>query len=39
MEMVIEALEASGEAIAVDRGALRRARGVIEPSLGHPLRA
>lgn len=39
MEMVIEALEASGEAIPVDREALRRARGVIEPSLGHPLRA
>lgn len=39
MEMVIEALEASGEAIPVDREALRRARAVIEPSLGHPLRA
>lgn len=39
MEMVIEALEAAGEAIGVDREALRRARGVIEPSLGHPLRA
>ena len=39
MEMVIDALEASGEGIPVDREALRRARAVIEPSLGHPLRA
>lgn len=39
MEMVIEALEAAGDSIPVDREALRRARGVIEPSLGHPLRA
>lgn len=39
MEMVIEALEAAGEAVPVDRGALRQARAVIEPSLGHPLRA
>jgi hydroxymethylglutaryl-CoA lyase len=39
MEMVIEALEAAGEVLPVDREALRRARDVIEPSLGHPLRA